>query len=323
MSKSAAQVRFHDEHPSVASLLEGVLTGFATRPKVMSPKFFYDQRGSELFDVICGLPEYYPTRTEISILQRFAKEIGALAGTECLLVELGSGASKKVRLLLEALRPAAYMGVDISREFLLQSTRKLAADYPWLEVHARCADFSRGLTLSSYPPGAKTLAFFPGSSIGNFTPREAVEFMRSLRELLLPDGALVVGVDLKKDPAILNAAYNDAQGITAAFNLNLLTRIRRELGVQIDINAFEHRAFYNANEGCVEMHLVSRTKQKVKVGNQCFLFDAGESIRTEHSYKYTVEEFQELGSQAGYQVVKVWTDPARWFSVQYLTADRG
>ena len=323
MSKTSAQVRFHDEHPSEVSLREEVLAGLAARPKVVPPKFFYDKRGSELFDAICELPEYYPTRTEISILRRYAKEIAALAGTERLLVELGSGASKKVRLLLEALRPAAYMGVDISKEFLLQSTRKLAADYPWLEVHARCADFSRGLTLPSCPPGAKTLAFFPGSSIGNFTPREAVEFMRDLRELLLPDGALVVGVDLKKDPAILNAAYNDAQGITAEFNLNLLTRIRQELGAQIDVDAFEHRAFYNADEGCVEMHLVSRTRQQVRIVNRCFNFDAGESICTEHSYKYTVEEFQDLGSQAGYKVLKVWTDPARWFSVQYLSADCG
>ncbi len=318
MSRPA--VRFHDDHPGAASLLEEVLRGLAARPKAIPPKFFYDKRGSELFDAICDLPEYYLTRAEIGILQRHAREIAACAGRECMLVELGSGASKKVRLLLEALKPAAYMGVDISKEFLLDATRRLAHDYPWLEVHAHCADFSRGLTLPYYPPEAKTLAFFPGSSIGNFDPGEAHEFLARLRETLLPDGALLIGVDLKKDPAVLNAAYDDSQGVTAQFNLNLLVRMQHELGAELDLDRFVHHVFYNEKEGRVEMHLVSRTRQTVRVNGKGFDFLPGESIHTESSYKYTVPEFHELVARVGYRVVHTWVDPQELFSVHYVLA---
>ncbi len=197
---AADSVIFYDYHPGVASLCEDVLRGLAARPKAIPPKFFYDERGSHLFDAICELPEYYPTRTETAILQANVREIAALAGSECLLIELGSGASKKVRLLLDALQPALYLGVDISRDFLLRSTQRLAADYPWLEVHAACADFSQMLELSYCPPSFNRLAFFPGSSIGNFHPHEAVEFLRQLAANLHPRGALLIGVDLKKIP---------------------------------------------------------------------------------------------------------------------------
>jgi dimethylhistidine N-methyltransferase len=317
-----AAIRFYDEHPGTADLRKEVLAGFARNPKSVPPKFFYDERGSELFDRICGLPEYYPTRAEIGILKRNAREIAALAGHECMLVELGSGASKKVRLLLEALRPQVYMGVDISKEFLLSSTRKLANDYPWLEVHATCADFSQGLALPHCPADAKTLAFFPGSSIGNFDPDEALVFLTSLRETLLPDGALLIGVDLKKAPAILNAAYNDSQGVTAEFNLNLLRRIERELDIDVDVSSFDHRAFYNETEGRVEMHLVSRRRQQLRLNGAQFEFEEGESIHTENSYKYSIEEFHALARQAGYKPETFWTDTEQLFSVHYLTVAR-
>lgn len=315
---STPAIRFYDEHPGTISLREEVHGGLARQPKAIPPKFFYDERGSQLFDRICEQPEYYPTRTEIGILQRNARQIADLAGRGALLIELGSGASKKVRLLLEALQPAAYLGIDISRDFLRASTERLARDYPWLEVHAACADFSSGLTLPHCPSSWRRLAFYPGSSIGNFEPREATAFLRGVRAVLGADGALLVGVDLKKDKKLLDAAYNDAQGITAAFNLNLLHRIRNELDSDIDPANFAHRAFYNQALGRVEMHLVSIGQQTVKVEDRAYRFDAGETIHTECSYKYSIDEFQALARQAGYQPEAVWTDAQGLFSVHYL-----
>jgi len=318
MNKNNA-VQFYDHHPGALSLRDEVLQGLAAQPKVIPPKFFYDERGSQLFDAICELPEYYPTRTEIAILQAQAHEIAELAGPECLLLELGSGASKKVRLLLDALRPSAYLGVDISKDFLLHATSRLAADYPWLDVHAACIDFSQALHLSYCPTDFKKLAFFPGSSLGNFVPAEAIAFLRRLNALLQPDGALLIGMDLKKDPALLHAAYNDAQGVTAAFNLNLLERIRNELDTDLDPRQFNHYAFYNPAQGRVEMHLVSDRAQQVRVEDQHFDFATGESIHTESSYKYAAQEFQALASQAGFKAEQVWTDAQQLFSVHYLT----
>lgn len=321
MTKSP-QVRFYDFHPGVASLREEVLQGLLRQPKTIPPKFFYDARGSLLFDAICELPEYYPTRTEVSILQTYAEEIAALAGPDVLLIELGSGASKKVRLLLDALKPHAYLGVDISKDFLLESTYQLAADYPWLNVHAACADFSQTLNVSAYSPSEnKKLAFFPGSSIGNFDPPHALALLKQLRQGLLPDGKLLIGVDLKKSPAILNAAYNDAQGVTADFNLNLLQRIQNELNTDLQPDAFAHYAFYNEALGRIEMHLASRSQQSVRIENQDFDFAAEETIHTENSYKYSVAEFQTLAQQAGYRPERVWTDPQQLFSVHYLGLD--
>lgn len=315
---STPAIRFYDEHPGTASLRREVHAGLGRTPKAIPPKFFYDERGSQLFDRICEQPEYYPTRTEIAILQHNAREIAQLAGRGALLIELGSGASKKVRLLLESLQPAAYLGVDISRDFLRASTEKLARDYPWLEVHAACADFSTGLSLPQCPASLRRLAFYPGSSIGNFEPTEALQFLQGVRSVLGRDGALLVGIDLKKDKALLDAAYNDAQGITAAFNLNLVHRIARELDSDVDPDTFEHNAFYNAALGRVEMHLVSRARQAVRIEDRTYMFDAGESIHTECSYKYSVAEFQDLAQRAGYQSVAVWTDPQSLFSVHYL-----
>ena len=316
MSKPA--IRFYDEHPGTASLREEVHRGLGVTPKAIPPKFFYDERGSQLFDRICEQPEYYPTRTEIGILQHNARAIADLAGRGALLIELGSGASKKVRLLLEALQPAAYLGVDISRDFLKASTERLAQDYPWLEVHAACADFSSGLSLPQCPASCRRLAFYPGSSIGNFEPEEAVTFLRGVKSLLGEDGAMLIGVDLKKDKALLDAAYNDARGVTAAFNLNLLHRIRNELDGDINPDDFVHRAFYDEARGRVEMHLVSKEARIVRVEERSYQFAAGESIHTECSYKYGISEFQALAHEAGYCAQAVWTDERGLFSVHYL-----
>jgi len=313
-----AAVRFHDGEPGVDSLREAVLDGLAASPRAIPPKFFYDQRGSELFDQICRQPEYYPTRTEMAILERAAGEIAELTGPDALLVELGSGASTKVRLLLEGLRPATYLGVDISRDFLLDATARLAHDYPWLEVHAACADFSQTLELPPCAPAAHTLAFYPGSSIGNFEPGQAREFLARVRDSLGPGDALLIGVDLKKDPAILNAAYNDASGVTAAFNRNLLYRIATELDAQLDPEAFDHHAFYNETAGRVEMHLLSRCDQTVRIDGHRFHFSPGDGIHTENSYKYSVEEFQALAADAGFGHERVWLDHRELFSVHYL-----
>ncbi len=315
-------VRFYDEQPSTATLRDEVLQGLSARPKHIAPKFFYDEQGSRLFDAICEQPEYYPTRTEMAILESCADEVACLTGPDCTLIELGSGASKKIRLLLEALWPRQYFGIDISREFLLESVRRLAHDYPWLEVHAACADFAQDVDLPDCPGSGRKLVFFPGSTIGNFEPRDALAFLQRVRRQVQPGGALLIGVDLKKDPRVLNAAYNDDQGVTAAFNLNLLERLRTELGAELDPENFRHHAFYNAARGRVEMHLVSRRTQEIRVLGKRFRFDAGESIHTESSYKYSVEEFHALAHRAGLQPRQVWLDSARLFSVHYLDVTR-
>lgn len=316
MKKNSA--RFYDIAPAPADFRDEVLNGLSPRPKHIAPKFFYDRRGSALFEEICRLPEYYLARVETGILKACSREIADLTGRGSVLIELGSGASHKVRYLLNALRPEAYFAVDISREFLLQSARKLARDYSWLEVHSVCADLCQPLALSYLPAGNPRLGFYPGSSIGNFEPEEARVFLQGLRPLLGSDGALLIGVDLKKDATILDAAYNDATGVTAAFNLNLLDRMRRELSAQIDIGEFTHHAYFNEDAGRVEMRLVSCKPQHIRVNSVFFSFEAGESIHTENSYKYTVDEFQTLARAAGYAVERTWTDADDMFSVHYL-----
>ena len=315
---TAAAIKFYDAHPGAGDLRREVLTGLSKRPKAIPPKFFYDRRGSELFDAICELPEYYQTRTEMGILRDCVTELVEYIGPDCLLVELGSGASKKVRLLLEELRPSSYLGVDISREFLLSSTRLLAADYPWLDVHAACIDFSHTLDVPDCETFDHKVAFFPGSSIGNFDPEDAISLLRRIAEMMDHNGQLLIGVDLKKDTHILNAAYNDAAGITAEFNLNVLNRIRDELDSDIDPGSFEHDAFYNPERGRIEMHLVSRRPQSVRVEDRVFEFGEGETIHTENSYKYSIEEFAEMAAAAGFRQQRVWTDESRLFSVQLL-----
>jgi len=247
-----------------------------------------------------------------------------LAVKDCHLIEFGSGSSRKVRILLAALdAPAAYTAVDISRQHLLQSTAALAAEHPALEVTAVCADYTRPFTAPrpKSRPDARPVVFFPGSSVGNFSPREAVAFLARTAELLAGGGGLLIGVDLKKDRAILQAAYNDGEGTTAQFNLNLLVRINRELGADFKLDGFRHDAFYNEQAGRIEMHLVSRTAQTVRLGSHRFRFEPGETIHTENSYKYTIGEFQSVGRRAGFEPVRCWTDDSALFSLHFLTVE--
>ncbi len=314
---SEPAVKVHSVAVADASLGEAVEEGLAREPRAIPPKFFYDRRGSELFDAICRQPEYYPTRTETAILERHAGEIAAHCGTDCRLVEFGSGASRKIRILLDALQPASYTGLDISGDFLLDSTRRLAVDHPWLEVHALCADFTRPFHLPE-ARGQGRLAFFPGSSIGNFEPVEARALLSRIAGELGTGGRLLIGVDRKKDPAILDAAYNDARGLTAAFNRNLLERMRRELDAEIETMGFAHRAFYNRDAGRVEMHLEARSPQAIRLGHRAFAFAPGETIHTENSYKYTPAEFESLAGAAGFEPDGFWTDSRGLFGVHLL-----
>ena len=311
---------FHDLAPSQESFRDSVIAGLQREPKSLLCKFFYDARGSALFEKICELPEYYLTRTEIAILDRFAADIAARIGPHCRLIELGSGASQKVRILLEALdRPAFYVAVDISREQLRRSAARLAADFPNVRVVAVCADYTRPFALPALPgPDGKRVGFFPGSTIGNFEPRQVVKFLSDWAALLGRGGEMLIGVDLKKDPKILNAAYNDKAGMNAAFNLNLLGRINRELGGNFDLDRFAHVAFYNESEGRVELYLKSLAEQAVTVAGRHFRFGAGELIHTENSYKYAIDDFRALAEEAGFEPVHTWTDRHQLFSVHYL-----
>lgn len=320
MKQSA--IVFEDTAPDVADFEADVLRGLAQPPRRIPPKHFYDRRGSELFERICTLPEYYLTRAETEILRTHAGDIAAQAGPGSVLIELGSGASRKVRLLMDRLRPAAYVGVDISRDFLLTATRSLAADYPRLRVHAACADLNGSLASLTIPPGRR-VAFYPGSSIGNFEPADARRFLVRVRDLVGRGGVLIIGVDLKKDPGILNAAYNDSQGVTAEFNLNLLRRLRRELGARLDPQGFAHHAFYDQRHGRIEMHLVSLVRQEIRVNGACFQLNKGETVHTENSYKYSVPEFLTLTQDAGFTVHNTWTDSRGLFSLHVLEGGGG
>ncbi|AGA34056.1 methyltransferase [Thioalkalivibrio nitratireducens DSM 14787] len=315
------RIQYHDLHPTPADLAAEVLAGLRQKPRCIPPKFFYDAEGSRLFDAITRLPEYYPTRTEMGILQTHAPEIAARVGTGALLVEPGGATPAKARLLFDGLQPCAYVPMDISRDHLWVAAEQVAAEYPWLEVHAACTDFTRLLELPPNTPPGVRVAFFPGSSIGNFNPDDAVAFLTTVAELVGPGGYLLIGVDLKKDPERLEAAYDDADGVTAAFNLNLLRRINRELGADFDLQAWRHQVRYNAEHGRVEMHLASVRPQAVQLAGERFEFDAGETIHTENSYKYHVDEFQALARRAGFWPDAVWLDPDALFSVQLLAVE--
>lgn len=315
---------FHDLEPALEDFGDAVIAGLSARAKTLPCKFFYDQVGSQLFDRICLLPEYYLTRTETALMEASSPEMTALFGKNRHVIEFGSGSSVKIRILLDALdSPAAYTAIDISRDHLLESTGLLVAERPDVPIAAVCADFTRPFTLPRIADdSAPELGFFPGSSIGNFSRAEAAEFLRGSHQVLSGSNAgFLIGIDLRKDPAILNAAYNDSEGVTAAFNLNLLVRANRELGADFDLDAFRHYAFYNEDEGRVEMHLISLREQQVRIGAHRFDFAADEPIHTENSYKYAPEEFQALARSAGYSPEQVWIDQDRLFSLHYLLAD--
>jgi dimethylhistidine N-methyltransferase len=299
-----------------------VLEGLARPQKALPPKYFYDAAGSRLFERICRLREYYPTRVELGITKRYLAQIAAFCGKRCALLEYGSGESLKTRLLIRALRPSVYIPVDISGDALRAAMKRLAREFPRLQARPTHGDFSRPLDLPAFPSRARRVVYFPGSTIGNLSPDEAHAFLNTTRAQVGGRGAMLVGVDLKKDANVLHAAYNDAQGVTAAFNLNLLARINRELGGNFRLERFAHYAFYNPMAGRIEMHLVAREAQTVTIGEYRFSFGRGESIHTENSYKYTVDEFRQLAARAGFRAVKLWTDAKALFSIHGLMAGR-
>jgi len=286
-----------------------VLAGLTAKPKRLPPKYFYDLAGSALFERITQLPEYYPTRCELALLRENAPAIGSLFPPACALLEFGAGSSKKARILLGAAATVeAYVPVDISGDFLQQDAAQLRRDFPHLAVHPVVADFTQDFEAPSSIAALPRVGFFPGSTIGNFEPHEAARFLRHAGRTLGEGALLVIGVDLIKDPAILCPAYNDAEGVTAKFNLNLLTRINRELGANFDLAAFAHHACYNRGHNRIEMYLASLKRQKVRVNGKAISFRLGETIHTENSYKYTIEGFKALAQGAGWSPLSVWSD---------------
>ncbi len=317
----ASLAAFHDFEPRLDDFETAVIDGLSRSAKELPCKFLYDERGSRLFDDICALDEYYPTRTEIAVLRARAGRIAELIGAPCHLVEYGSGSSVKVRILIDALPDiAAYTPVDISKDHLIRSAAALARDFPTLRVIAVCADYTRPFEIPSIEdaPDARRVVFFPGSTIGNFPREQARNFLAATARVIGPGGAVLIGVDLRKDRRVLEAAYNDSKGVTAAFNMNLLARINRELGADFDLDGFRHRARYDEAAGRVDMHLVSLKRQSVHVDGETFAFGKDEAIHTESSYKYALEEFQALGRDAGFTPVESWTDENRLFSVHFF-----
>jgi dimethylhistidine N-methyltransferase len=307
-----------------SSFARDVIAGLTARPKWLSPKYFYDETGAQLFEDITALPEYYPTRCEMQILRERAADIARFFPANSALIEFGSGSSKKVRILLAAAPTiAAYVPVDISSQMLVQEAEELRRDYPRLALLPVEADFTQPFSLPPAAAGMAHTGFFPGSTIGNFEPHEACAFLRHAGRMLGRASALIIGVDLVKDPKILNAAYNDRAGLTAKFNLNLLARINRELDGNFDLESFSHRAFYNAERHRIEMHLVSKKRQKVRVAGRAIEFRAGETIHTENSYKYTLEYFTALARGSGWTPVDVWTDAGANFSIHALAFEDG
>lgn len=306
-------------YPAPDALRAEVLRGLVNRPKSLPPKLFYDRTGARLFEEICELPEYYLTRTELSILERRAPEIARRCGEHVALIEYGSGAGVKVRLLLDELRnPAAYVPVDISMEQLSAVAAERARQYPHLRVAPVCADYTARFSVPALPAGARRVAFFPGSTIGNLHPAEATAFLRRIRSTVGPDGALILGVDRRKDVGVLHAAYNDSSGVTAAFNLNVLARLNREFGATFDLTAFRHRAGFNDAASRIEMHLESLVDQRAFVAGVPVDFERGETILTECSYKYDRPFLEDVVRAAGFTIEQLWTDERDWFWVGFL-----
>jgi dimethylhistidine N-methyltransferase len=318
--ESVDRIISYDFKSGLERFLAEVLIGLRKPQKELPSKYFYDERGSHLFEGICQLKEYYIPHIEASIMQAHIKEMAKVIGSHVLLMEYGSGNCKKVRFLIDHLHdPVAFIPIDISQEQLLHVTKELASIYPRLQVLPVCADYTSSFELPIPRQSSKCIVvYFPGSSIGNFDPIPAKHFLEHVANLCGSDGALLIGVDLKKDPAVLHSAYNDDQGITAAFNLNLLERINRELDCDFQLDGFQHYAFYNPRESRVEMHLISQRDQAVHINRETISFARGESIWTESSYKYNLNEFEQMAAAAGFRVERVWVDEQQWFSVQYL-----
>jgi len=315
--------------PSPAAQLDRLqaelLGGLRKSPKQLSPMWFYDEFGSQLFERICRLPEYYLTRTELGIMHRHADDMARHIGPGAALIEPGAGSSEKTRLLLDRLQsPSSYVPIDISRDFLLQSAKALARDYPSLRIVPVCADFTEPFELPVQVSWAqRRVVYFPGSTIGNFEPEAAQRMLDTMRSIIGRQGAILIGIDLKKDPDVLFHAYNDAEGVTAQFNLNALRHINRKLGADFDLTGFEHRALWAEEHGRIEMHLISRRDQRVRIGTQEIEFRRGEYLRTEYSHKYTREGIAAMARAAELTVAHVWMDEKQWFSVQLLQASAG
>lgn len=321
MTASAVLSSFRDEEPKISDFRTEALAGLRRTPRFLPCKFFYDETGSRLFERITALPEYYLTRTEEAILTDRADDIAALAGPGCQVVEYGSGAIRKARILIDALdRPAGYVAVDISRDHLIDAAESLARDYRDLEVHAVCTDYTTDFAVPEPTDriAARRLGFFPGSTIGNFEPDAATEFLAAAARTLGRNGAMVIGTDLQKDREILEAAYDDAAGVTAAFNLHLLERINQELDGDFDLSRFKHVAVYNRTAARIEMHIESLADQNVEVAGEVFAFAKGERIHTENSHKYTVEGFRTLAASGGFNIKQTWTDEDGLFALHYL-----
>lgn len=320
------EITLYDLEPTPDRFCDDVARGLGQSPRKLHPKYFYDDRGARLFEQITTLPAYYPTRTEISILERYAGEIAERIGPRARIVEFGSGSGDKTRLLLRHLNdPAAYIPVDISRAQLVEFATSVAAEFPEVEVVPVCADYSQDLPLPPAANGGRCVAFFPGSTIGNFELDDAQAFLRRVRRLVGREGALLIGIDLIKDPEVLHLAYNDPGGVTAEFNLNLLDRINRECGADFDRSAFRHSAVFDPENARIEMRLVSTRAQVVRLrpetGNGAPIevhFDAGEHILTEYSHKFDLPRFADLVGDSGWGIEEVWTDPNRWFAVVLL-----
>lgn len=303
------------------SVIKEIIEGLQKPEKMISPKFFYDERGSRLFDQITTLPEYYPTETELGIMRENIAEIADLIGPQASLIEYGSGSSRKTRVLLEHLNDqAVYVPVDISEDHLFESARQIRSEFPQLEVLPVVADFTKRFALPnpSMMP-LRNIVYFPGSTIGNFPHAVACELLRVMYDEAGVDGAMLIGVDLQKDRSIIEDAYNDSAGVTAEFNLNMLRHLNREYGSDFDLDAWSHDAQYNEDEGRVEIRLINASLQRVNIGRETVVIDKDEGILTEYSHKYTLEGFASMAENAGFEVARVWTDPQNLFSVQYCT----
>jgi dimethylhistidine N-methyltransferase len=320
---SSAPFQVYDLKPEVADMAAEVIAGLSRPQKTLHPKFLYDETGSKLFEDITRLPEYYPTRTELGIFDDNLPVLARHVSEGSCLVEYGSGSSLKIRKVLGALQPAAYVPVDISREHLVDMAKELAGDFPDLAIYPTCADFTAAFALPPPVGVMPKVGFFPGSSIGNFSPRDAAGFLERVADTLGTGAQLIIGVDLKKDTSVLEAAYDDSAGVTAAFNLNLLSHLGEVLGADLNPDRFAHRAEYNEELGAVQMFLDVRESHEVEIGGRRIRFEAGEAVHTENSFKYEPEEFLTLVRSAGFEETGVWTDARGWFAVFLLEVARG
>ena len=315
LSENLKNFQFYDFHPPEDNFREDVLNGLHSSPRSIPPKYFYDEQGSEIFDQITRLEEYYPTRCELEIFETHGQDIANNIKSVCIFIEPGAGNGNKARILLKLLKPSMFIPIDISKQHLKSAAQKIAHDYSWLDVCAVCSDFTTEFNLPDSLPDNKRVVFFPGSSIGNFHPHEAIGYLTNIASIVGKGGQLLIGVDLKKDKTVLERAYDDGEGTTAQFNLNLLTRMNQELSSDFDLDTWQHLALYNELEGRIEMHLRSQCPQVVAIDDSEFFFEENETIHTENSYKYSIEEFHELAMQAGFNTQKVWMDQNKLFSV--------